>query len=398
METLVELFDNEPIKNILACRIFKPQTVLFICDDKVSQQKKDVTSRMLENWELGNVKTVFYTVDTSEYSRIYEKIETLLNSYPNCVFDITGGRDPVLFASGVLCSKNNIPSFFIDLHNLTFHNVFGCENLKNDFVLPRFRVKDILASAGAKIEGYGKYRPDKRDTQTADDILKIWDILWKSPSAWAAQVAWFQQALKSDGHKSSEQLVYESFLELKANGVETIANTQILEALYAMGALTHLTFNKNHVNLTFKNVPLKNCLMSHGIWLELYGFLKAYNVNWFNDVKTSVMIGWADRVLQPYDTRNEIDIILVKGITPVFISCKMGIPNALALSEIKTLAMRFGGVMAKTVLFSASDVKNGNPTIYNRACELGIYIVDKADIDADNVAKRFMQIANAYYI
>ncbi|MEG2053794.1 MAG: hypothetical protein RR052_02530 [Oscillospiraceae bacterium] len=60
METLVELFDNEPIKNILACRIFKPQTVLFICDDKVSQQKKDVTSRMLENWELGNVKTVAF--------------------------------------------------------------------------------------------------------------------------------------------------------------------------------------------------------------------------------------------------------------------------------------------------------------------------------------------------
>ena len=394
MDTLVELFGNNSIENLLSCRVFAPKNIVFICDKNIEEQKTNVVKIALSNWGLQGINTQFVYVDTGDFNDITKAMEKVLQDYSNVVFDVTGGSDLMLFSSGILCERYNTPHFFIDMHNLTFHNIKSCEYLRESFILPRFRVKDVLASAGARIDGYYKYRPDKKDTQIGDDILAAWDILWQNPKEWADQINWFQQALKKTDHG---QLSYNSTTSLQFGNMPTVyANPKILNKLKDIGVITSLSIKNNQISLTFKNPELKNCLTVQGIWLELYGFLKAYRTRWFNDVKTSVEIGWAAKKTTEQDTKNEIDIMLVKGVTPVFVSCKMGTPSALALSEIKTLSTRFGGMLSKTVLLTGADVRKNNPAILRRARDLDIFIIDKQDIDADRVARRLAEISNTY--
>ncbi|MEG2206451.1 MAG: hypothetical protein RRY03_07230, partial [Oscillospiraceae bacterium] len=128
-------------------------------------------------------------------------------------------------------------------------------------------------------------------------------------------------------------------------------------------------------------------------WLELYAYISAKRSGYFDDVRTSVLVDWDNVSTSGDTTRNEIDVLLVKGITPVFISCKMGQPTALALSEIKIISEKFGGIYTKTVLLTASDLKSKNNALYKRAQDLDIYVLDKQDLQADMLEKRLLAIA-----
>ncbi|MDO5602461.1 MAG: hypothetical protein Q4G07_06795 [Oscillospiraceae bacterium] len=398
VETLVELFDAEPIENILATRVFSPKTTVFLCDEKTPRRKRRVVETMLANWGM-KTKTEFYQTDANCFDSILRVMEQILKKHPGCVFDFNGGRDLMLLAAGIFCKEHGVPGFFIDMASLRFYDVFGCACLKEKFILPRFRVKDILAGAGARIEGYGHYRPEKTDKEMADDVLKVWDILWSDQSAFAGQVGWFQQVLKNNGEEKSPALTAKAPVHFRVNDrMEVKAEEKVLQKLHEAGILTQLVYRDGQAGMTFKNEALRSCLTSHGIWLELYGFLKAYRTAWFNDVKTSVLIGWTEENDLPHsETRNEMDIMLVKGVTPVFVSCKMGQPTPLALSEVRLLSGRFGGELAKTVLLTASDVFHQNPALYNRARELGVAVIDKNDIAEDAVAQRLQQVASGSF-
>lgn len=398
METLVELFDAEPIENILATRVFRPDTTVFLCDEKTPKRKRRVIQTMLNNWEM-KTRTEFYEVDANRFESILNAMERILEKHPRCVFDFNGGRDLMLLAAGIFCKEHAVPGFFVDMSTLQFHDVFNCAALKKQFILPRFRVKDILAGAGARIEGYGHYRPEKTDREMADDVLKVWEVLWRDQGAFSGQVGWFQQVLKNNGEEKAAGLTVKAPLRFRVNDrMEVSARVSALQGLREAGILTQLDCREQYAEMTFKNEALRSCLTSHGIWLELYGFLTAYRTAWFNDVKTSVLVGWTENSEMPRgETRNEIDILLVKGVTPVFVSCKMGQPTPLALSEIRLLSGKFGGELAKTVVLTASDVFHQNPSLYNRARELGVAVIDKNDIEENTVALRLQQAASGTF-
>ena len=76
------------------------------------------------------------------------------------------------------------------------------------------------------------------------------------------------------------------------------------------------------------------CLTKAGTLLELVTLLTAKNMKkpdgtpYFNDARTGVMIDW-DGVVHNnkagmVDTEYEIDVILMKGEVPEYISCKNG--------------------------------------------------------------------------
>ena len=52
------------------------------------------------------------------------------------------------------------------------------------------------------------------------------------------------------------------------------------------------------------------------------------------------------------DTANEVDVVLMRGIVPVFISCKNGEIKDDELYKFDAVATRFGGTYAKKVLIA----------------------------------------------
>ena len=168
------------------------------------------------------------------------------------------------------------------------------------------------------------------------------------------------------------------------------ANPEIMRNLLEIGVLKQCRFTKDKVVVEFKSLLYKKSLMNQGIWLELFCYTTAKKSGFFDDVRTSLVIDWDGVEGGPDTTKNEVDVFLVKGVTPVFISCKMSVPVPLALSEIKVLSIKFGGSQSKAVLVTAGVLGPEHKALQIRAQDLGVKLVDFTAIKKDQLGRELI--------
>ena len=122
----------------------------------------------------------------------------------------------------------------------------------------------------------------------------------------------------------------------------------------------------------------------------------------YDDTLNGVVIDWDgefhdESVEDEYDTENEIDIMLMHDIVPVFISCKNGIVTADELYKLNTVAERFGGQYSKKVLVATSILDFGEQGMYlrQRAKDMNIKLIEGVqDIDDVEPEKKLINIWN----
>ena len=78
------------------------------------------------------------------------------------------------------------------------------------------------------------------------------------------------------------------------------------------------------------------------------------------------------------DTENEIDVLLVRGMIPVFISCKNGSTDENELYKLSAVAEHFGAKFARKALIATDLQKNYTSLarFTDRAREMGITVID----------------------
>ena len=121
---------------------------------------------------------------------------------------------------------------------------------------------------------------------------------------------------------------------------------------------------------------------------------------YFNDCYVGVGIDW-DGIIHPLeenwkDTTNEIDVMLMRGSIPTFISCKHGKIGEEELYKLNTVATRFGGKYAKKILIathlekeSASSMKS----YLQRAKDMNIQLIPNArELSKKDWQKVFIQV------
>ena len=105
----------------------------------------------------------------------------------------------------------------------------------------------------------------------------------------------------------------------------------------------------------------------------------------FADIGIGTIVDWDGvvhgDVTNAVDTRNEIDIILMRYLVPLFISCKNGEVHTEALYELQTVAEKFGGDYVKKILIATyiSRDKESRKYIMQRARDMNIDIIENAD-------------------
>lgn len=390
LKTLVELYDKEPLENVLTACIFKPEMVVYICDERDSSMRKETAVDRLFKSRGLPCKARFYYINTASPRNILRAFEAVLRDYPGCVFDCSGGKDLVLLGAGEFCKSRGIPMLYIDVARQKFVDLGGCESLAPQFAIPQFSAEDVFALAGAKLVGYGHFALDDIDAEFERDVFQVWPIVCKNPAAWGETVGFFQAS--SSGAREGQLQVDAPDVIRVNQQVTARANLPVLERLADAGVIHGLEARGGHVRFAYKSELMKKSLQNQGIWLELYGYLTAKNSGLFHDVRTSVVVDWDNARGRDRSTRNEIDILLISGVTPVFISCKMGVPTPLALSEIKILSEKFGGERTKTVLLTGADIYNDNRPLAQRARDLGITLLDRGDLAKGDLARRLQRL------
>ena len=119
----------------------------------------------------------------------------------------------------------------------------------------------------------------------------------------------------------------------------------------------------------------------------------------YNDVRNGVCIDWdgdihfGEDIIK--DTENEIDIMMMHRIVPVFVSCKNGNVDMDELYKLNSVADRFGSKYSKKVLVASALDHMGSFADYfrQRARDMNINLIeniqDMTDAELSRKVKSF---------
>lgn len=386
MNVNIEFFDEEPIDNLITCMHFRMDKVLFFGhSDVMTKERIAATRKSLKNI-CGITDVEFFEVSQKNLYKIVEFMEKEIckevNAGGKCFFDLTGGEDLVLVAMGILSTQHKVPmhKYALPEDELYLLNKWDDVPRVDECVASRelqLTLDDIIGLYGGVIN-YRQQKNVKSHLENAEferDVVQMWDVAQKDAGKWNALSSVLKASVK-----------YESGLlriSMQPKDLEKIAKKtpdmssvreieKYLQQLGAQGILEQVHINEQNISYTFKNDMIRDCLMDAGCLLELHTYYEKRNSGKYSDCRVGVHIDW-DGVIHGYevDVENEIDVMLLEGKIPIFISCKNGKVNQMALYELDAVAGRFGGKYVKKELAATQRISQA---YVKRAEEMNIAI------------------------
>lgn len=388
MKVLIELFDTEQIFNYIATLVYKPEKVYFVGDGEIMGGNCRRKAEKLARMKNINTEFLYRFVNPDNFpllrSKIAEIIEDEKKLGNECVIDVTGGRDLALVAAGYLMSLGT-EIIRYDPKSKLFRNLSNGETNPADIKLS---CEEIITVAGGTI--YSNTHSLSFSDKEWEIIDKIIRLYFKKRDVWTKFVKYLQRISKKEGEKVGDRLFIEAPAVLKADGKTFSADTEIMSELEKTGAISDFGFSRknNRLEFKYKSPEIANLLVNEGVWLELIIYLTVKKSDVFTDSDTGVKFIWdipdgnssLSRLLSENTPRNEVDVMAVRGIKPIFISCKTRAPINEDLNELFAIREHFGGELACAVLATTKHVEIESP-IYERARAMGIEIIHEHDLD-----------------
>ncbi len=389
IKTLIELFDECAIENVITAAAFKPERIVYIgYKDVMTDARRKSISRF---FKMRNIKSKisYEVISKYNYSEIKNRINDILDRNEECVLDLTGGTELVLTAMGALIESRSIPALQIDIPTGRIINIKGCEKLPPPEKL-RLSIEEYVAlNGGAVITDSTGHGSLSLKDEFLVDIETAWKIRQKSALEWNSSI-YALQALQNMG----EAFGISAEISLSRSKEELIRINEYIDLLKPLSDSGLIKINKasaRTLNISYKNMLVHNMLLKSGNIFELYTYAAAAEISRksngiYSDIGIGVFMDW-DGVIHSYnsavrDTVNEVDVVLIKGAVPVFISCKSGDLKKEALYELDTVANKFGGKYAKKIIVTAGINKNEDTrrVILQRAKDMGISIISDSDV------------------
>ena len=383
MKTLIELYDEKrPMENVIAAEVFRPHTVIYMCADNITINKKR-QRRLRDYFAHRNIDAnlIFIKISIFDVEAIVELFRKLTDKYTDCAIDITGGTDAILFAAGLFCAEKNIPIFtysrrknrFYNIRNAAFAEGVPCEVI--------YQVEDCFLMAG------GAMRTGRVDNRVLwkylDDIEPFIQLYMKYRKKWVKIVTYIQR-VSQVGPDTPIPLEVHGEYTVKGDHASRIpAPEEALQDLAAIDFIRDLKIEPEvSVSFTFRDTFIRTWLRDVGSVLELYMFKACFDTGIFDDVVTSAIVDWDAGSDGHNAVSNELDVMCTRGVTTVFISCKACEVKTEALNELSILRNRFGGDFSKAAIVTTTP---GGGPMRNRAHELDIVVIDLNDIKEGRV-------------
>ncbi len=395
--TYIEFFDEVSIENISACLVNSPDRVVLIGD------KSKVLRRYAERYtqifaDMGkSIEFICRAVNKNNMQSIIDELTNIVCSYDDCVFDLTGGEDLYLTAIGIVSERFRDKHLQMHRFNLRNGTIIDCDR---DGVTIMNRISPMLGVEN-NVKAYGGdvvYVNERENgtpvwDMTEDfkvDIDHMWNICKHNVRLWNAQIGVLEAAERAKNANDDELLVNVSVSHLaellKQEGLKLVWVNGIIQTLCRRGLIYECSLDEESLRLRYKNQQVKACLTKAGQVLEMVVYIAAKEACdgdgrlVYNDVMNGVAIDWDGEI---YDTEhahteNEIDIMMMHGIVPVFVSCKNGFVDAEELYKLNTVAERFGGTYAKKVVVATALPTFGSAPEYfrQRAKDMDIRLVE----------------------
>jgi|GEM_PF-2426327 len=379
MKTLIELYVNEQYDNLLAAYVFKPERVVFICTEASPDKltRKSITSFLTGIRQ--DIKVEFVLAINKSVGSLFNKLDTICKKYPDSAVEMSGGSTASLVAAQSYCTKYRIKAFYFDYAKSKFVSIRGMRRQIADCPMPKMDIDAILSIGGAKVTGTCHSVKMLDEGDNLNCVREMLSVYCKNLDDWNANSEYLQYCCKH--YYDSATQLFSAPATIRTGNALHLANRRLLVQLQAAGAINELGFENDNVTFRFRNSFIREALTTVGMCMELLIYIGARDAGCFTDVDMSVVFDW-DGITHPntQDTVNEIDVVMTRGLSTVFVSCKSAKPDTRDLYEIQYLARRFGGRRAKAVIATAVPLSADAWATYIRARDMGIAVIERADI------------------
>ena len=388
MNTLIELYDERAIENVLAADMFRPQRIVYLCPTEVAQnrerQEQIGSFFQYRGW---NPELIFVEASQYKVDRILRQLLMISKKYPDCALDVTGGSDAELFAAGLFAAQANVRVFTYSRKRNRFYNISGAEFADNLPCDISYSVKDFFLMAG------GTLLPGRMDNKTLneylDDIDPFFDCFLQYRRDWTNIITYMQKVSPAEYGQTPPMDVQGNYTVKGERGGRICAKEDALLSLERIGFLRDLNIvSGEKVSFRFRDINTRAWLRDVGSVLELYVYKACLDAGIFNDIISSAVVRW-NEVLGHASVINEIDVMATRGVVPFFISCKVSDIKTEALNELAILRDRFGGKGAKAAIVSTGRC---NAAARHRAAQLGIAVIDRDELESGKLAYRLKVI------
>ena len=383
----VEFFDKTSVENICVSLIKLPSKIYLVGPDKniLEEHRKKYISMFSDRGQ--NVDIEICVAFRNNINAIIERLTEIVNGNDELYFDLTGGEELYLVAAGIVYSR--FPEKNIQLHRYSIKDsrIIDCDGDGEKIIaegLPFLSVKENIELYG------GVLRHTEADMSCAalgaedkEDIREMWRICSEDPKNWNEQSGVFAY-LTANSYEDENSLVIRSSPSVLSRARKPQPDRKLLRVLAESGLIRY-EYDSFSFKVTFKNELVRSCLDKSGKILEMMIYMLASESvddkgdAAYCDVVSGAFIDWDGVVTSDRpNTENEIDVMLMRGVMPIFISCKNGAVIPEEVYKLNTVAEKFGKGYAKKVLI-ASSASNLSIGALVRCNDMGIKVIDDVD-------------------
>ena len=362
---LVEIYDRHSLeKNVYPAFVSDYDEILFLARKKISEEEKLSLKHFLTK-QVPRIKQVHFRQLSLE--NLAENLDIILTNDKQITFDVFGGDSLLALSLYQYALERNIPLLAMDVdHGLQYDWKLGKLEKKN-LVVPTLTIQQLIALRGGKL--LKSKQPFHTPKQIAA-IKKLANFALTNPEEWLKVTQFFALAKTSNIHSETGKV-------LENNGKRYYYPKSIISLLTDAGLLHIEEETSKHVSYTFSTPEAQLLCRSKGHILELYLYLLALESEYFDECMIGAEIDWNGIFPEADNVQNEIDVVLRKGRSIVFISCKMTDLSVEAINELELYATHFAGESCLKLIVCSGKI---NPVYINRCHEYGVLVIKNDQI------------------
>lgn len=362
---LVELFDHHTIeKNVYQTFICDCDEVLFLSLKKITEEERLSLKHFLLN-QVSHVKQVHFRQISLD--KITDDLNLFLTNYDSVTLDVFGGDSILAIFLYQYGLEKQLPIIAIDIEQGKQFKWKMGKVEKEELVIPNLTIEQLMALRGGKLikSKQPKYSPKQIIT-----IKKLANYAILNPEQWYQITQFFALAKTIDFHAETVKV-------LESNG-KRYSYPESMIPLLTEANLIHIDAESSeHISYTFSSSEAQLLCRTKGHILELYLYLLAIESEYFDECMIGAEIDWNGIFPEVDNVQNEIDVVLRKGQSIIFISCKMTDLSVEAINELEVYANHFAGETCLKLIVCSGKI---NP-VYNHRCqEYGVLVIKQDQI------------------
>ena len=362
---LLELYDRHVLeKNVYQAFVSDCDEILFLSLTKISNEKK-LSLRHFILDEVPHIQRVTFLQLSLE--QLADQLDYCLAGYDQVLLDVFGGDSLLALSLYQYGLDRQLPIVAMDVERGKQYKWVAGQLEKEDLDIPTLSIQQLIALRG------GKMLKSKRPIHSVEQIAaikKLASSAISNPTHWYQVTQFFSLAKTNDLHAETEKI-------LENNGKYYHYPESLIPLLVEAGMLCIESEDKKRVAYSFPSQEAQVFCRNKGHILEVYLYLLALESQLFDECMIGGEIDWNGIFPEADNVQNEIDVILRKGRSITFISCKMTDLSVEAINELEVYANHFAGESCLKLIVCTGKI---NPVYANRCQEYGVLVIRSEQI------------------